>query len=153
MKWFGFTWRQNGGLEECPYFRRTVLRLGNYSIRLHEWLADDDTRHFHDHPHWFLTIVLKGGYTDRSNEGLDVLRAGSVRLRAADYAHAVTEVRRGTITLLITGPSTRRWGFWVKGKLIKRDKYFAVHGHHPCDPTGEPVRLKPGGKRIKPKEL
>lgn len=149
MKWFRFIWRQPGGLDECPYFRRTVLQLGPVSFRIHEWYADDDTRHMHDHPHWFWTLVLRGGYVDVSPEGEDHLLAGSARFRPAEYRHSVTKVKPGTITLLVTGPSTRRWGFWVGDKLIKRDKYFAVHGHHPCDPTGEPVRLKPGGARIK----
>ena len=148
MKWFGFTWRQPGGLDECPYFRRTVLRFGNYSIRVHEWYADDDSRHHHDHPNWFWTLVIKGGYTDKSENGVDVLRFGSLRYRPAEYAHAVTEVIPGTISLLFAGPHKRRWGFWVDGKLIKRDRYFAVHGHHPCDPEDKPVRLRPGGERI-----
>ncbi len=148
MKWFKFTYRQSGGLQECPYFKRTVLQVGKFSLRLHEWYADDDHRHMHDHPHWFVTLVLKGGYVDVSDDGLDVLRMGSVRFRRADHAHMVTEVVPGTITLLLTGPSIRRWGFWVKGKLIGRDKYFVVHGHHPCDPTEDPVRIKPGGERL-----
>lgn len=145
---FYFLWRQPGGLDECPYFKRTVLGFRKWSVRVHEWYADDDTRHMHDHPHWFWTFVVRGGYTDVSNDGKDRLKCGSMRFRPADYAHSVTEVVPGTITILVTGPSTRRWGFWVGGKLIKRDKYFAVHGHHPCDSHDEPVRLKPGGERI-----
>ena len=143
-----FTWRQPGGLDECPYFRRTVLSFGRFSIRIHEWYDDDDTRHMHDHPHWFWTIVLKGGYVDVSPTGKDRLKFFSSRFRPADYRHSVTEVVPGTVTFLITGPSARRWGFWVGEKLIKRDKYFAVYGHHPCDPADKAVRLKPGGKRI-----
>ena len=96
--------------------------------------------------------MLKGGYTDVSEDGRDHLGFLSCRFRRSDFAHVVTEVVPGTITFLITGPSTRRWGFWVGGKLIKRDKYFAVHGHHPCDPVDEPVRLKPGGERIDTKK-
>lgn len=148
MGWLRFTWRQPGGLDECPYFRRTVLQLGRYSIRIHEWYADDDARHYHDHPHWFYTLVLRGGYTDRSPDGEDRLGFGSFRFRPAEYKHSVVDVVPGTLTLLFTGPSTRRWGFWVGDKLVKRDKYFATKGHHPCDDTDAPVRLKPGGGRI-----
>lgn len=151
-KWVSFVYRQPGGLKECPYFKRTVLQVWKYSIRLHEWYADDDTRHMHDHPHWFITIVLKGGYVDVSERNgrihKETLRPGSIRFRPAEYKHSVTEVIPGTLTLLFMGPFFRRWGFWVNGKLIKRDKYFAVHGHHPCDETQDPVRLKPGGERI-----
>lgn len=151
-RFFGFTWRQPGGLDECPYFRRTVLKIGPMSFRVHEWYADDDSRHHHDHPHWFVTAVLKGAYTDVTEHGEEHMSVGSVRFRPAEHRHAVTNVVPGTITFLVTGPSVRRWGFWVKNKLIKRDKYFAVHGHHPCDPVDPPVRMKPGGVRIPTKQ-
>lgn len=62
----GVTWGQRLGREECPYMRRWVLNLGLFAIRLHHWSGSDDERHLHDHPWPFLTIVLKGGYTDVS---------------------------------------------------------------------------------------
>lgn len=149
-----FIWRQAGGLPECPYFHRTILDFGFFSIRIHEWHSDDDHRAYHDHPYWFWTFVLKGGYTDvaPSSNGIeevyDMLRAPAVRYRAAEYKHSVQNVIPGTITILLTGKPFRRWGFWVNGKLIKRDKYFATKGHHPCDPSKDGVRIKPDGSRI-----
>ena len=146
---FVFIWRQPGGLSECPYFHRTVFGFQNgWTVRIHEWHADDDARHMHDHPQWFWTFIVKGGYTDRSEDGDARLGPGAIRYRPASYRHSVIDVVPGTITVLLTGRPSRRWGFWVKNKLIKRDKYFAVHGHHPCDPAEQPVRLKPGGARI-----
>lgn len=52
---------------------------------MHHWLGPDDDRAFHDHPWWFLTLVLRGGYADRHPGGEDRLRAGSVRIRPALY--------------------------------------------------------------------
>lgn len=148
MKWFSFAWRIPGGLKECPYFHLSMIKFFGYSIRIHEWHADDDLRHMHDHPTWFWTLVLKGGYTDRSESGDDVMRPGSLRFRPAEYKHSVADVVPGTITLLLFGRPQRRWGFWVSEKLIKRDKYFAEHGHHPCDHGHVPVRIRPDGSRI-----
>jgi hypothetical protein len=157
------TWKQAGGLPECPYFYRYIINFGPFAIRLHNWLGDDDHRAYHDHPYWFLTIVLKGGYTDVSPKKetweypldtpievvhKDILRIGSIRFRPAEFKHSVQDVIPGTWTLLISGKPSRRWGFWVGGKLIKRDKYFAVYGHHPCDPEDSGIRMKPGGERI-----
>lgn len=156
------TWKQPGGLKECPYFYRYILDFGPFAIRLHHWLADDDHRAYHDHPYWFWTFVLKGGYVDVSPdkrfpedhalnqllESRDILNFGSMRFRPAEYKHSVQDVIPGTWTFLITGKPFRRWGFWVNGKLIKRDKYFATSGHHPCDPANAPVRQKPDGVRI-----
>jgi len=143
-----FVWRQLGGLPECPYFRRTVLNFGLFTIRFHKWFGDDDQRALHCHPFNFFTIVLNGGYTDVSESGDDILRAGSFRFRKAEYKHSVRDVIPNTRTILITSKTLRRWGFYISGKLIKRDKYFAKYGHHPCDPTDKPIRMRPDKSRI-----
>lgn len=136
------------GLAECPYMRRWVLDFGLFALRIHRWESSDDYRAFHDHPWWFLTLVLKGSYVDVSPEGHDLLTAGSVRYRPASHKHTVEIQTPGTWTVLITGKPLRRWGFWVDGKLLRRDKYFAVHGHHPCEKGSVPVRMRPDGSRI-----
>lgn len=149
--------KQPGGLPECPYFHRWALQFKNWSIRLHWWHADDDHRAFHDHPHSFLTIVLWGGYTDRvmfksGTTREEVLRVGSIRWRSYKHRHQVIDVIPGSWTLLFTGPSTHRWGFWTNAhKRYSRDTYFAVKGHHACDPMDEPVRQRPDGSRIESK--
>jgi hypothetical protein len=102
------------------------------SVRVHHWLKPDDDRAFHDHPWWFATIVLHGGYTDRSPAGDDVLRPGSARFRRARHQHTVIPGEHGAWTLMVTGPVTRSWGFWREGRFIKANKWFARFGHHPC---------------------
>lgn len=157
MKGFGFIWRRPGGLPECPYFRLTELKLFGYALAIHEWSGDDDHRAFHDHGQWFITLVLRGGYVDvrpdtRPGHGgkveYDVLRCGSIRFRPATYQHKVTEVKPGTVTLLLKGRPSRRWGFFQDGRAWKRDKYFAEHGHHGCTPGAPAVRMRPDGSRI-----
>jgi hypothetical protein len=136
------------GLPECPYMKRWVLDFGSFALRLHRWQSSDDTRAFHDHAWWFVTCVLWGSYADVSDKGTDILTPGSIRFRESSHKHTVKILKPGTWTLLITGPTERRWGFWVNGKLWKRDRYFAVNGHHPCDDTGSPVRIRPDRSRI-----
>ena len=153
---------QPGGLPECPYFYRTVLDFRAFAIRLHWWNASDDQEALHDHPYWFLTMVLWGAYDDLSEHAQegdsrislvlpDRLRIGSIRFRRASHKHTVKIKKRPTITLLITGPNEHRWGFWVGKKRFGRDKYFAEIGHHPCDPVYDwkpRIRMKPDGTRI-----
>ena len=141
-------WNDKLGLPECPYMRRWVLDFGIFAIRLHRWERSDDKRAKHTHAWWFLTLVLWRSYCDVSPKGRDLLRMGSIRYRPANHAHTVEVLKPGTWTLLITGRAKHRWGFWVDNKLIKRDKYFAVHGHHPCEDGQAPVRLRPDGSRI-----
>lgn len=127
-----FIWREKLGLPECPYLIRWVADFDWFSIRLHHWIASDDDRAFHDHPWWFLTLVLRGGYTDRSDTGDDALSFGSIRFRRAQHKHTAVVNQGGCWTLLLCGPESREWGFWVNGKFRKRNKFFFEHGHHPC---------------------
>lgn len=164
-------WRQPGGLPECPYFNLTLLPLPRgYSLRVHEWNGDDDRENLHDHGHWFWTLVLRGGYIDVSQQDdrlhYEVMVPGMLRFRKAEHTHQVVDVKPGTITLLLCGPDTRRWGFTAKArgkhprKRMRRDKYFAEIGHHGCQ-EGDRVRMRPDGSRIEvltsttttPKEL
>lgn len=137
------------GLVECPHSRRWVLDFGAFALRVHRWYGSDDSRAHHDHPHWFLTVCAWGGYTDVSPACRDHLGPGSVRFRPAAHRHTVEVDPGGALTLLVTGPAVRRWGFWVDGKLVKRDKYFAELGHHPCEDGKPPVRMRPDGSRIR----
>lgn len=120
------------GLPDCPYVIRWRLEAPFGSVRVHHWLGPDDDRAFHDHPWWFATIVLRGGYTDHGPDGDDVLRAGSVRFRPARHRHTVVPAPRGAWTVLVTGPATRRWGFWQGEKFTRANKWFLARGHHPC---------------------
>lgn len=127
-----FRWNEPLGIPECPYAYRWVLIFFGYSIRIHNFLRSDDKRYFHDHAWWFLTLVLKGSYTDVSPEGDDVLKAGSIRFRKAKHSHYVKVAEGGCWTILITGKPIRNWGFWVDGKFKRPLKYFHKFGHPPC---------------------
>jgi hypothetical protein len=125
--------REKLGRPECPYVHRWRLELrGVGSVRVHHWLGPDDDRAFHDHPWWFVTLVLRGGYTDHHPGGTEHLEAPTVRYRPAEYQHYVIPDPGGAWTLLITGPKVRSWGFWLDGKFRKANKWFASRGHHPC---------------------
>lgn len=125
-------WREPLGLPQCPYVIRWRIEVPCGSLRLHHWLGPDDGRAFHDHPWWFLTLVLRGSYTDRSPAGDDELGTGSVRLRRAVYRHTVVPGPHGAWTLVLTGRRIRSWGFWPGGRFRKANKWFAEAGHHPC---------------------
>lgn len=125
-------WAEPLGKKECPYAYRWVLNLGFFSIRVHQWIRSDDKRYFHDHPWSFLTVVLRGGYTDVSPTGRDVLTAGSIRYRRAQHQHYVDVPPGGALTLLVTTAPFRNWGFWVKGRFLRPLRYFGKFGHPPC---------------------
>lgn len=127
------SWREELGLETCPYLTRWGIETRFGSIRVHSWHGSDDDRAFHDHPWWFLTFVIRGGYTDVNPDGRDVVRAPAIRFRRALHRHTVVPDPGGALTVLITGPKMRAWGFWHDGKFRKANKWFLTFGHHPCD--------------------
>lgn len=154
----GITWGQRLGNPECPYMRRWVFNFGLGSIRVHHWSASDDPRHMHDHPWWFLTFVVRGGYTDVSTQGVpclapedcpydcekkpclervetrrDHLRAPAVRFRPALHAHTVEIDEGGCWTVMLTGKHSRDWGFHTPMGWLRMRRFFKVYGHHPCD--------------------
>ena len=69
FKNFQIRWKEALGLPEAPYLHRWTLILFGYSIRLHHWMRSDDKRYFHDHPMNFVSIIIKGRYTNVTPEG------------------------------------------------------------------------------------
>lgn len=120
------------GLPQCPYVIRWRIETPIGSLRVHHWISSDDDRAIHDHPWWFLTFVVKGGYTDYSPNRPDFMKAPAVRFRKAEHQHTVFPHEGGCWTILITGRPLRKWGFWPKGKFVKANKWFLAYGHHPC---------------------
>ncbi len=131
-------WRQKLGLPECPYIERWMINFGRLgSLRLHHWLRSDDKRAKHDHPADFVTLVLKGSYTDFGAEINEHMTVGKVRFRKAEHTHTVAVDPPGCWTLLWFLPDRRNWGFYTRRKdgslkWKKANKYFLEDGHHPC---------------------
>ena len=125
-------WNEPLGEKECPYAYRWVFNFHFFAIRVHHFLRSDDKRYMHDHGWSFITCVLKGSYTDVSLDGKDLMKAGSVRYRKATHAHYVDVPDGGCWTVVLSGRSKRKWGFWVDGKFKRPLKYFHKFGHPPC---------------------
>ena len=76
------------------------------------------------------------GYTDVTTQGKEHLGAWSIRYRPANHRHTVQVDKGGAWTILLTGASKNKWGFFVPKdngyKFVKSNKFFIEHGHHPC---------------------
>ena len=113
---------------ETQYLERWVIQCRWFSIRLHHWFGDDDQRHPHDHAWWFISFVLSGVVREKLPCGSQITRrAFSVRFFPAHHSHMVSA---NAWTLLLTGPATRKWGFFVDGEWMNKKTYFQVKGHH-----------------------
>ena len=111
-------------------------RIGG--VLLHRMQAPDPGLDLHDHPWWFVSIVLWGGYREQrwdarlapqlAAHGIypveEERRVGSIRSMRLDECHTVRELRRRTSwSLVIRGPRRRRWGFYLPTGWMSEAQY------------------------------
>lgn len=96
------------------YLRRwwVIPRNPFCSVYLHEILHSDDDGALHDHPWDNTSILLSGSYTEHTPAGSFGRKAGDVVDRKAEDSHRLELDEGGrAVTLFITGPRRREWGF------------------------------------------
>jgi hypothetical protein len=96
------------------YLRRwwIIPRNRIFNIYLHEINKSDDDRALHDHPWWNCSIILKGGYKEVTPKGTFLRKAGQMIFRSGKSLHRLVIPKGGHgVTLFITGPRYREWGF------------------------------------------
>ena len=102
--------------------RLHVVKTPWFAVCLH-WIQKPDAEPWlHDHPVSFLSIILRGWYTEvrKHGDGAPVHKVNRwfnfVRASRADK-HRIILVRRDTLTLCFMGPKTREWGFHVWSEI------------------------------------
>jgi hypothetical protein len=85
--------------------RFTILKIGKLHIRIHKITSEDKTSLFHNHPFHYISIILRGGYTEMilDNDVLSQRRytAGDLILRSNKTYHRIDKLHGETITLFI----------------------------------------------------
>jgi hypothetical protein len=116
-----------------------IPRNPRFNIYLHVILRNDRDEALHDHPWWNLSIPLRSGYREMIPKDPDnptgpvtirTLWPGRVVLRKARAAHRIELMPFGAaqppISLFITGPVVREWGFHCP-KGWRSFKEFTAH--------------------------
>ncbi len=89
------------------------------SVRIHHILREDTERHPHNHPWNARTIILKGWYMDRRDDGFFMRTAGDTSTIMADDFHSIGRVSDGGVwTLFISWRWKHTWGFRVAENVI-----------------------------------
>jgi hypothetical protein len=125
------------------YMRRWLIGpRWAWGLRVHCIERSDADRELHDHPWWFVSIILRGGYWEHTLDGRRTWYGpGSIVFRSADTLHRIeldtecTQARKRGLhtgsclsrpvpawTLVLRGRRARAWGFltadgwqhWVK---------------------------------------
>lgn len=99
-----------------PYLRRWYLHDSpRCSLLLHHLCQPDADRWLHDHPWWFVAVVLRGGYTQTrtTRRGQRTVRVRRVNVIRGGTFHRIETVDPDTWTLVLTGRHRRVWSYRV----------------------------------------
>jgi hypothetical protein len=130
---FQIRWKEALGRPCCPYLYRWTFLFFGFSIRIHHWIRSDDKRFFHDHSCNFISIILKGHYTNVTPEGRFDVKAGSFWYSKADKRHYLDIPKGGAWTLLFCSRPYRKWGFWINNHKWRPLRYFHKFEIPDCD--------------------
>lgn len=95
-----------------------------FNVYVHKMVANDDEHATHDHPYYSVSLCLRGAMVEcvRQADGQETWRpvnAGDVVARPARFAHRLSIVGAETpVTVFITGPRIREWGFWCAERWV-----------------------------------
>ena len=115
-----------GGL----HFRRWLLfSLPWFDVCIHQILRHDEDKHEHNHPWWFIGMILKGGYVETRN-GKAIKRGWlSIGKMRRDQYHQVIRLLHNTSTWTLVVRSRFRdenWGYDVDGKHVVHTDYRKI---------------------------
>lgn len=112
------------------YLRRwwVIPRNEQFNVYLHDIRKDDDDRAMHDHPWANTSYLLAGRYIEHTPEGSFLRVAGDVIERRADALHRLEMVPgHSAISLFMTGPKVREWGFQCAQGWVHWKDFVATH--------------------------
>lgn len=84
--------------------RFTILKIGKFHVRLHKITDNDRSTLFHNHPFNYVSVILKGGYTERVIKKDRTMtkkhKVGSIIFRSRNVFHRIDTIQgREAVTL------------------------------------------------------
>jgi hypothetical protein len=96
------------------FTRFTILKTPFFRIYLHRLDAPQWHPECHDHPWHFWTLILYGGYLEKTDRECVWRAPGTILYRPAKFRHNV--ITRGTSwSLILASRKVRSWGFMKCG--------------------------------------
>lgn len=100
------------GWEEIgeKFTRYALWRTRWFNVYLHELMAPKWDPKCHDHPWWFITVLLCGGYLEHSDGRKRRRLPGMILFRRASFSHRIITPYGKSWSLVITGKKSAKWG-------------------------------------------
>lgn len=129
-----------GGMEYMRRWKVFTFRpfgLKLFNVYIHEFVGLDWSGEPHDHPWHSLSIIISGVYNeelyklDKSRHSPQIVRKsdtlytpGDVIFRSPNCIHKIEARSKPVITLFITGPDVKDWGFFkFDGTWTQHDQW------------------------------
>jgi hypothetical protein len=116
-----------------PYLARLrLIQTPWFGIYLHDIYEPDGDRDCHNHPWTFISVVLRGSYTERVypypdkksyNYHTQHHRRFSAHKMGRKEAHRITYASPRLKTLIFTGKRQSGWGFFIDGQYTRWQDY------------------------------
>lgn len=119
--------------------RLRIIQTPWFGVYLHNLYEPDADRDMHDHPWEFISIILRGGYTEIVNPIPHVMDTPAYNFKrrwnrwswhkmSTDKAHRILSVDDGTISLILVGRRKRSWGFYTPEGWVDWREYERAEG-------------------------
>lgn len=131
--------KSKGG--ELHFRRWRILETPWFNIYIHGIYKEDEEAHLHDHPWNYLSIVLRGYFSERTlnydvitDENKkewksrrieeNVIGPSSFIYRKAESFHKIQKLHSNAVfTLFFTGKRKREWGYDLSGNWVDHITY------------------------------
>lgn len=116
------------------YLRRwwVVPRNEWCNVYLHEFRRSDEDRALHDHPWANTSFLISGSYIEHTPDGQLLRKPGALVERPATALHRIELIDGArAISLFVTGPKVRDWGFACPKGWVPWQQF--------TDPTGRGI--------------
>ncbi|CAA0090240.1 Uncharacterised protein [Zhongshania aliphaticivorans] len=101
-----------------------------FNVYLHQVCGDDPDINLHDHP-WIFnsSVVLRGRILEEMPDSERILETGSFTTRAGRAPHRLLLKTPDSLTLFLTGPKIRKWGFYTPTGWVNSKVYLPANGN------------------------
>jgi hypothetical protein len=110
--------------------RYSLFKLGKLHIRIHHILSSDGTPYCHNHPFHYVSIILKGGYTEQIIHKNTLIekkyRVGSIIIRSAHTHHRIKKAV-DCKTLFFAWRIKQKWSLQTHAGIECRDYQKPLH--------------------------
>ena len=115
-----------------PYLHRwKAIRIyGIFNVYIHKFVDDDEKRALHDHPWPSFSLIVQGTMYEHTKDDMEILVEGDTKYRPAKFTHRLEIEAYSSddfpITIFITGPKIRAWGFHTEDGWVQWDKFLGI---------------------------